>query len=156
MRIICLITIFCLGCQLSPQTVKEVISGDTVILSNGKKVHYAGLLAPEKEDEKWHGHSQRANEYLVKNKSVFLTEESNLSTDETIEAFVYTPVMIGNETKYLFVNAEMARYGFCKVTEINAKAKNKQIWKSLWDLQEMEAKKAKRGIWAKELKGNEP
>ena len=47
MRIISLIAIICIGCQISPKTVKEVISGDTVILNDGQKVHYAGLEAPE-------------------------------------------------------------------------------------------------------------
>ena len=150
MRIISLIAIIFIGCQISPKTVKEVISGDTVILNDGQKVHYAGLEAPGKEEENWHEYSKKANEYLIKNKSVFLTEETNLSTNEIKEAFVYTQVIVGKETKYLLVNAEMARYGLCKVIKIKAEVKNKNIWESLWNLQEKEAKINKRGIWSKD------
>jgi endonuclease YncB( thermonuclease family) len=135
------------GCQTSSPIVKEVISADTIILSNGKKIRYAGLTAPPKEST-WFKLCKEANAYLVLNKTVQLTTEVDLSKDGIILAYLYTPVFVGKETKYLFVNAEMVRFGFAQALPVPPECKKKELWQTLWNLQEQEAKPLKKGIWS--------
>jgi endonuclease YncB( thermonuclease family) len=66
-----------------------------------------------------------------------------------VVAYVYTPVQVEEKVRYLFVNAELARFGLARVHPIHG-CRHKDLWQSLWDLQEQEAKPNKRGVWSKE------
>lgn len=129
--------------------VREVVSVNTIVLADGNKVRYAGLesLAAESPGFEF---CRQANAYLVQSKEVWLIKEPSLTQDGTIVAYVYTPIIVEQQTKYLFVNAELVRFGFASVSPMPPKLKHKHLWQSLWDLQEQEAKRAKLGIWSKE------
>ena len=109
-----LATTILLGCKSSPLTVSQVISADTVVLSDGRKIHYAGLEAPEKNSPMF-DFCRDANTYLVQDKPVQLTLEQNPGnpsevakdanvSNETVFAYIYTPIRVGEETKFLFVH----------------------------------------------------
>ncbi len=135
-----------LGCQTLPPVVSEIISGDTIVLSDGRKIRYAAIESPQK-DSSWFDFCRDANVYLVQDKSVQLIMESSQTTPDAIFAYVYTPIQIGEETKYLFVNAELVRFGFAKVLPVPNDTAQKRLWESLWQLQESEAKPNQKGIW---------
>jgi hypothetical protein len=135
------------GCVRRPLTVREVISADTVILSDGTHVQYAGLEGPS-ENSLWFHFCRGANAYLVQDKTVELIPELTLSTDGIIVAYVYTPIIVGKGLQYLFVNADMVKYGFAKALPLPLNCQHKELWQSLWELQEHEAKPLKQGIWS--------
>jgi endonuclease YncB( thermonuclease family) len=139
------------GCVRSPLTVQKVVYADTVILNDGTHVQYAGLEGPS-ESNLWFHFCRDANAYLVQDRTVELIPELTLSPDGIIVAYVYIPILVGKETQYLFVNAEMVKYGFAKALPLPSNCHHKELWQSLWDLQEQEAKTWKQGIWS----GKEP
>lgn len=147
MRIALLFLFCCVGCQMAQPVVKEVVSADTVVLNDGTRLHYAGLAAPPKES-KWFGLCRDANAYLVRDKTVKYLLEPGLSKDGEKLAYLYTQVLVGKETKFLFVNAEMVRFGFAFAQPPPKDCEHKALWQNLWDLQEKEARPLKRGIWS--------
>jgi endonuclease YncB( thermonuclease family) len=136
-----------LGCQAAPLTVTEVIAADCVVLSDHTKVYYAGLCAPESESP-WFTFCQEANVFLVDQKKVKIVVEPGDARSEGMAAYVYTPILVGDEMQYLFVNAEMAKFGFAKVPPVPPSAQYPERWQMLWNLQEQEAKPWKQGIWS--------
>jgi endonuclease YncB( thermonuclease family) len=135
------------GCVAFAPVVTQVLSADTVVLQDGTQVRYAGLEPPPK-DSPWFPFCRDANAYLVSEKTVWIVPEPMLSQGTTVVAYVYTPIKVGKDWKYLFVNAEMARFGFAKVLPVPEDCQHKDLWQSLWDLQEGEAKPSRRGIWS--------
>lgn len=142
----CLLILTTIGCQTT-LTVKEVISADTIILSNGQTVRYAGVTAPEK-DSVWFEYTRIANAYLVQNHKVQLVEEPDLSNGDVVHAYVYTPIQDGEKERQLFVNAELIKFGYAKTKPLPANAKHKELWQNLIDLEENEAKPYQLGIWS--------
>lgn len=151
MRILFSLAFLSLGCHNSLPLVREVVSVNTIVLADGLKVRYAGLESLAAESP-WFEFCRQANAYLVQSKEVWLIKEPSLSEDSTIVAYVYTPIIFEQQTKYLFVNAELVRFGFAKALPVPVPPTlaHKHLWQSLWDLQEQEAKRAKAGIWSKE------
>ncbi len=145
---ILILTILCIACTSSSPIVKEVISADTILLDNGMKVHYAALECPEDNTSLWE-QARQANAYLVEGKSIEMIPEQNI-LESVQEAYIYTPVLVDKQKKYLFVNAEMVRFGFARVKPVAENAREKGLWENLWKLQEQEARPSKRGIWARE------
>jgi endonuclease YncB( thermonuclease family) len=138
-----------MGCQTSLPLVVQVLSVDTIVLQNGRKVRLAGVEGT-KEGTAHFEFCRQANAYLVENKSVKFIEEKELSQRDMMVAYLYTPVIVsGKEQKYLFVNAELVRFGFAKAKPISEKCRYRDLWKNLLDLQEQEAKPLYRGIWSK-------
>lgn len=153
MKYTLIFTILCVGCTLSYPRVKEAISADTIILENGQRVHYAALECPEENTLLWE-YARQANAYLVENKTIEFLAEQSIS-DGTLEAYIYSPIFVDKQKKYLFVNAEMVRFGFARVKPVSENARQKALWENLYKLQEQEARPAKRGIWAKEKNYND-
>jgi endonuclease YncB( thermonuclease family) len=56
-------------------------------------------------------------------------------------------VQVEDKTRYLFVNAELARFGLAEVHPI-AGCRHIDLWQSVSNLQEQEAKPNKKGIWS--------
>jgi endonuclease YncB( thermonuclease family) len=128
-----------------------VTSADTIVLSNGIKVRYAGLESVPLSSP-WFDICRKKNAYLVYGKRVVITEEPGLSQEGTAVAYVYTPIIVeGGQTKYLFVNAELVRFGYVKVLPVPATIKHKELWQNLWECMELEAKPLKSGIWSGEI-----
>jgi endonuclease YncB( thermonuclease family) len=126
-----------------------VVSVNTIVLASGQKVRYAGLESLAAESP-WFEFCRQANAYLVQSKKVLLLKEPSLSEEGTVVAYVYTPIIFAQQTKYLFVNAELVRFGFAKALPVPQTLFHKHLWQSLWDLQEQEAKRARLLIWSKE------
>ncbi|MBI4739756.1 MAG: hypothetical protein HY808_15755 [Nitrospirae bacterium] len=146
MKYVLTLLIVCLGCQITPQTVSQVLSADMVVLADGTKVRYAGSESPL--DGPWFAFSRDANAYLVQDKTVVCIVEPNLAQDEVVVAYLYTPILVDQETKYLFVNAELIKFGFAKALPPPKNLKHPELWQNLWDLQEEQAKPRQRGIWS--------
>lgn len=130
------IAISCLGCQTN-LTVKRVVSADTVILSDGTRVRYAGVVGPEPGSE-FAEFARQQNAYLVENKVVRLVTEPALSTSETTVAYLYTPILVENREKYLFVNAELLRFGLVKAVPVPDDCRERKLWESLWAIADQE------------------
>ena len=143
-----LVMIGLLGCQTQLPMVQTILSGTTVRLDDGRTVQYAGLESPA-AGQPQADLSHDANQYLVWNKSVQLVIEPQMSPGDPLVAYVYTPVIVGTETKYLFVNAELARFGFARVLPLQEHCTHPDLWRSLLDLQEQEAKPGKLGLWGR-------
>ena len=114
---------------------------------NGSQVRYAGVTAPA-ADSPWHQFCREANAYLVQDKPVKITVEPTISQPDRLVGYVYTPVMVGKQTKYLFVNAELVRYGFALANPPADQCRHPQLWQSLWQLQENEVRPQRCGIWS--------
>ena len=143
--------VFLVGCRSSLPRVTQVVSGDTVILDDGRKICYAGVAAPEKSSPEmghWFEFCKGKNAYLVQNKSVKLVFEDGKGKDGATPAYVYSPVIVDKKTLYLFVNAEMVRFGYAKALPVPKQCLHKDLWQAIWNLQETEAKPMSIGIWA--------
>jgi endonuclease YncB( thermonuclease family) len=148
MKVVCLVLLcVALGCHAAPLAVVEVIAADCVVLSDHTKVYYAGLRAPEPENT-WFTFCQEANVFLVGQKKVKIVVEPGDTRENGVAAYVYTPILVGDETQYLFVNAELAKFGFATVMPVPQPAQYPERWQMLWNLQEQEAKPWKQGIWS--------
>ena len=134
------------GCR-SPLTVSRVLSADTIVLDDGRQVCYAGMTAPA-ANAPWHRFSREANAYLVLNKVVKITVERQTSNPDRIIGYVYTPVIVGKQTKYLFVNLELVRFGLALAKPMPQSCQHPKLWQSLWQLQETKVRPQGRGIWS--------
>jgi endonuclease YncB( thermonuclease family) len=125
-----------LACQ-QPLIVKRIITSDTLELSNGDKIRYACLKCPEK-DHPLYQEAVLANRYLLQDKKVKLEMESPLpgDKDDTQRVYVYTPVKVGKENKYLFVNAELVLFGIAQVVTPSGQVKRKDLLESLQQVED--------------------
>ena len=148
MRMLCLaiITMVCIGCAPQALIVKKVLSADTIMLNDGTKVRYAGVVSPQPKDD-WFEACRVANEFLVLNHKVSLVKEPKLSNDNIVTAYVYTPINDKDKTKQLFVNAEMLKFGYGKCTENSDGFEKKALWNNLKQMEE-EAKQYQVGVWS--------
>lgn len=123
-------------------TVKRITDGDTVLLSDGRRVRYIGIDTPEIDHEQGRaevfGHEARlANRRLVADRKIRLEVDSE-SQDRygRLLAYVYLP-------DGTMVNAELLRLGLARVLY---KRPNISRFSDLLAVQR-EAMKANRGIW---------
>ncbi len=149
-RYLWLIALVCTGCRTAALTVTEVVSVDTVVLSDGTTIRYAGLEGPPQESP-WFEVCREANAYLVLNKKVELVVESGPSQGIGTHAYVYTPVVVDKKEKYLFVNAELAKFGLARVLPVPGSCQHKEHWQGLWNLQDQVAKPLKLGMWESDV-----
>jgi micrococcal nuclease len=132
---LCLVVLPVLSCGTANVFV---IDGDTIRLSNGERVRYIGIDAPEK-GEPYFEEATRANEQLVQNRSL------SLETDVTNED------RYGRLLRYVFaedilVNAELVRQGLALVYR-RGKFPDEKYFDALRQAAE-EAAAAGRGIWS--------
>lgn len=85
-------------------SVKTVVDGDTIILSNGEKVRYIGINTPEK-DQLFYQEATNYHKQLVSGKQVRL-EYDSVKTDQYGRILAY--VFVGDQ----FVNLEMIKAGW--------------------------------------------
>ncbi|MBF0252992.1 MAG: thermonuclease family protein [Candidatus Omnitrophica bacterium] len=127
--------------------VAEIVDGDTVLLTNGKKVRYIGIDTPEtrkKIGTEWiHDPEPFANEAKKYNESLVAGSRVRLEFDKEKYdkynrwlAYVYTD-------NGIFANRELVSEGLAKVYMFPP---NTRYYKLLYDAQE-EAKKSQKGIW---------
>ncbi len=126
----------------SRHSVKWVVDGDTIVLSDGSKVRYIGINAPEvaREDkiaEPFGEAAKRFNVKLVKRKKVRLEFDVE-PNDRYQRRLAYVFLKDGT-----FVNAEMLSQGYAYLLYLRP---NLKYHSTLLDAQR-EAMSEKRGIW---------
>ena len=99
-------------------TVSRVIDGDTVQLSDGQRVRYIGMDAPE-DGECFSSEATLRNVQLVENKDVELVEEGDSVDDH---GRLLRKVYVDGEDIGLF----LVRYGYARVDEWFAKGSYEQ------------------------------
>lgn len=123
-------------------TVKRTTDGDTVLLSDGRKVRYIGIDAPEIDHkqgraEAFGREARRANQRLVADRKIRLeTDTEAKDRYGRVLAYVYLP-------DGTMVNAELVRLGLAVVLY---KRPNISGFSDLLNVQR-QAMKAGRGIW---------
>lgn len=138
--------IFLLGNACSADTdyrVKWVADGDTIVLTEGSKVRYIGINAPElpREDhigEPYANEAKRFNARLVKNKTVRL--EFDIEPNDRFQRrLAYVFLQDGT-----FVNAEMLSQGYAYLLVVRPNVK----YQATLLAAQQAAMTAKRGIWS--------
>ncbi len=119
-------------------SVTRIIDGDTIVISNGEKVRYIGIDAPElSPEEAFAQEATETNRELVLGKSVRLEKDVS-ETDRYGRLLRYVWV------EDTMVNIELVRRGLAV-----AKAYPPDIkYQSLLEAAELEARLAGRGIWS--------
>ena len=117
--------------------VARVIDGDTIELSTGERVRYIGIDLDE-TDETLGMVMKEYNRRLVEGKNVRLEfDKDRHDKYGRLLAYVYVDD--------LFVNALLVKQGLARVMTVKPNVRYKDYFKQL----ELEAKKARRGIWSK-------
>lgn len=136
------------GCA-APPVVTEVPSGDELVLSDGRRVKYAGVAAP-RPGEPLFEESRAANQSLVQDRQIEILEAARQPEDppSDLAAFVYAPVQEGEKKRFLWVQGELALFGFVRVVPAPPGASHAELHQNLETL-EGQARSLERGIWAK-------
>ncbi|MDI6840059.1 MAG: thermonuclease family protein [bacterium] len=139
-----LFLVLTVGCSRTVK-VERVIDGDTILLSNGERVRYIGIDAPEtvhpiKGVEYYGIEATEANRRLVENKSVKLEfDVQKRDKYGRLLAYVYVDTV--------FVNAKLVSQGYAKVSTYPPNVKYQELFLRL----QQEAREAGRGLWTKEI-----
>ncbi|MBI4613836.1 MAG: thermonuclease family protein [Planctomycetes bacterium] len=134
------------GCAGS-DLVEEVRGGDVVVLGDGRVVRYAGVAAPA-PGEPLFEEAREANRTLVLGRKVtlVLAREGENEAGEVL-AFVYAPVEEAGKTRFLFVQGELALWGFVKVVRPPAASARPELDDDLARLSTV-AQELGRGLWS--------
>jgi micrococcal nuclease len=132
------------GVDAQQVTVKKTYNGNTIKLSDGKRVRYIGVSVPDKETKPFFGFCRDANRALVEGKEVIvLTDVLKKDDDGKMLGYVYH----GD----LFVNAELIRLGFGLAYTLPPNDRHAKLFQSM----QKEARSSRRGLWAYEDASNE-
>jgi micrococcal nuclease len=124
--------------------VERAVDGDTVVLSDGRRVRYIGVDTPEthhprKPVEFMGREAKNFNRRLVEGQRVRL--EFDVDRDDRYHrllAYVY----LADGT---FVNAELVKQGYAQIMTIPPNVKHADLFLKL----QQEAREAKRGLWGR-------
>jgi micrococcal nuclease len=133
---------------LTAETVKvaRIIDGDTIVLSDGRRVRYLGINAPEittnaKKAQCFAQEAKTSNENLVLGKTVRLEKDTtNRDKYGRLLRFVFVNSVGGQE---VLVNDYLIRQGFAKVLSIPPDLKLESQFNDALD----EAQFNRRGLW---------
>ncbi len=123
-------------------TVKRVIDGDTIELSNGEKVRYVGIDTPESVDPRkpvqcFGVEASKRNKELVEGKAVRLEKDiSDRDRYGRLLRFVY----IDN----VFINLELVKQGYAHAYDYPPDISKAELFRQA----EAEARTAGRGLWS--------
>jgi endonuclease YncB( thermonuclease family) len=146
---LCLVLISCILSALTVHgaekrgRVRWVVDGDTIVLTGGERVRYAGIDSPEvthddEPGEPYGDEARRFNRKLVLNRWLKL-ELSEELRDRYGRLLAYVFLEDGT-----FVNGELVQQGYAHLTRRQSKVR---YWERLLNLQR-QALKEKRGIWS--------
>jgi micrococcal nuclease len=113
-----------------------VVDGDTIELSNGRRVRYIGINTPE-HGQPFYAEAATANRQLVEGKTVQL--ELDL---ETFDQYGRTLAYVWSEAS--MVNLEIVKQGFASAFTVPPNLHYEAVFRQA----EREAREAKRGLWA--------
>lgn len=117
-------------------TVKQVIDGDTVELTDGRRVRYIGINTPER-DQPYYQEAAAVNRQLVEGKTVQLELDV-----ETFDRYGRTLAYIWSEGR--LVNLEIVWQGYAGALTIPPNVRYEAEFRAA----EREAREAERGLWA--------
>ena len=122
-------------------TVKYIIDGDTIILSNGEKVRYVGMDTPER-GQCWYRQAKEFNRKLVSGKKIRLErDESNQDRYQRLLRYIYVKNI--PDGKEIFVNLELVKAGLARAKEYKPDTEYSSGLKEA----ENYAKQNKIGLW---------
>lgn len=133
--------------------VTEVVSGDTIVLEDGRRIRYAGVEAPG-SGEKWFDECRRANEDLVRGRRVVLDPKGQRSDGDVLRALVWVEMKpedivaegaaySGSRVGYIWANWAMIRSGSARFVEDPAAGNQIEALRTA----EAAAKSKKIGVW---------
>lgn len=128
--------------QQKQETVSRVIDGDTIELTNGKKVRYIGIDTPEVVDprkpvECFGREAANQNRTLVEGKTVWLEKDiSDIDRWGRLLRYVY----VGD----VFVNDTLVREGFAKASTYPPDVRFRERFRNA----QQEARDQRKGLWA--------
>ena len=117
-------------------SLKEVIDGDTIILSNGEKIRYIGINTPDK-GQPFFSEATKASLEMLSSKLISLKYDVE-TKDNTGRTLAYVWV------DSLFVNAELIKRGLAWVYIVSPNLAQRETFISL----QKEARQKRIGIWA--------
>ncbi|MBN1992128.1 MAG: thermonuclease family protein [Anaerolineae bacterium] len=122
--------------DLETATVAQVVDGDTIELTDGRRVRYIGINTPER-DQPYYQEATEANRQLVGGK------EAQLEFDqETFDKYGRTLAYIWVEGT--MVNLTMLKEGFANAFTVPPNVRYEEQFREA----EREAREAGRGLWA--------
>jgi len=142
------------GCPEGPPqygVVQEIIDGDTIILTDGRTVRYLGIDTPEM------GQNHQPPDFLAEEAKKFnaqLVQNQRLRLEYDVERYD----QYGRLLAYLFlpdnrmVNAELIRQGLAQVYLIPPNLRYQDLLVAC----QRQAMEARKGIWQRPLKADEP
>jgi micrococcal nuclease len=128
-----------------PVTVKRAVDGDTVELSDGRRVRYLGIDTPE-HNEPFFEEAKQFNARLVEGKPAWLEFDIE-KTDRYDRLLAFVWVKDGDDAR--LVNAEILRAGLARVYTPGPNAKHKDALLAC----QREARESQRGSWANYVLG---
>lgn len=122
--------------------VKKVVDGDTIVLSNGLKVRYIGIDAPEM-------HHKNKDVVAMGEKAKEFNKSLVMGKKVTLEYDIETHDKYGRALAYvyadgLFVNAAMIKEGYAMVYTLPPNVKYQELFLTL----QREARDNQRGLWS--------
>ncbi|HXV42793.1 MAG TPA: lamin tail domain-containing protein [Anaerolineae bacterium] len=121
---------------LETVTVAQVVDGDTIELTNGRKVRYIGINTPER-DQPYYAEAAAANRQLVAGKDVQLELDV-----ETFDQYGRTLAYVWADG--VMVNLEIVRQGYANTFTVPPNVRYEAQFRQA----EQEAREAERGLWA--------
>lgn len=134
------------GIETETAVVKRVIDGDTIELSDGRKVRYVGIDTPETVDPRrpvgcFGKEASAKNKELVGGKSVELEKDiSEIDKYGRLLRYVY----VETETGRVMVNQLLVEEGYAMSSTFPPDVKYQEQFISA----EQDARKAERGLWS--------
>ena len=123
--------------DLETVTVAEIIDGDTIELTDGRRVRYIGMNTPER-DQPYYEQATKTNRQLVGAKEVQLEFDV-----ETFDRYGRTLAYVWVEG--VMVNLEIISQGFANAFTIPPNVRYEEQFRQA----EREAREAGRGLWAR-------
>jgi micrococcal nuclease len=117
-------------------TVARVLDGDTVELTNGRRVRYIGINTPER-GQPYYQEATAANQRLVEGKTVRLEFDAD-TFDQYGRSLAY--VWVGQ----VMANLEMVKQGYANAYTVPPNVRYENEFRQA----EREAREAGRGLWA--------
>jgi micrococcal nuclease len=122
--------------NLETVTVASVVDGDTIELTNGRRVRYIGINTPER-DQPYYPEATALNRQLVEGKNVQL--EFDL---ETFDQYGRSLAYVWSEGR--LVNLTIVQEGYANAFTVPPNVRYEELFRQA----EREAREAERGLWA--------
>lgn len=141
-------TVLLPGMRLEQSTVKEVIDGDTIELTNGQKVRYIGINTPEtshprKGIECFGKEAKQKNKEIMEGKIIYMAKDvSETDRYDRLLRFVYLPNPHATH-EALFVNQYLVEQGYAYASSYPPDISKNDIFNQAQKL----AEEQNRGLW---------